>query len=229
MKSKFYLLLCLTLLIQNLIFAQDFAVEKQAENKNVNSTPPFVLVNFDINVDASNSTYVVWSTSSENNNAYFEIERSLDGYTFETVGVSIGHGTTNEISLYEAYDYQPPEGTIYYRLKQVDFDSKETHSGLKQIKITETVSNNTELTAYPNPLLSGETLNIKAKGLTAEETILVVLRDVNGREVYSRIVVSDYNGELQTAIDIEQKLTPGIYFILASSKDEMYKHKIVIR
>lgn len=228
--GKKYLVLFLCLLFaKNLIFAQDSIAVAQALNQIEKIIIPFNLVNFEVNIDANNSTNVIWSTSSENNNAYFEVERSSDGFDFEAIGVSIGHGTTNEISLYESFDYEPPTGILYYRLKQVDYDNKTTYSPLKQIKLNPAVSANLEFAAYPNPLISGEDLNLSAKGLESDETILVVLRDVNGRDVYSRVVVSDYNGELQTAIDIEQKLSPGIYFILASSKDEMYKHKIIIR
>jgi len=64
-----------------------------------------------------------WSTSSEINNAGFEIQRSLDGTdNFESVGWVDGQGFTTDVNLYQFVDDQAFASVIYYRLKQVDHD-----------------------------------------------------------------------------------------------------------
>lgn len=65
-----------------------------------------------------------WTTASENNNDYFEIQRSSDGYNFETIDIVNGNGTSTVMNNYSYTDFSPLSGTSYYRLKQVDFDGQ---------------------------------------------------------------------------------------------------------
>jgi hypothetical protein len=54
---------------------------------------------------------------------------------------------------------------------------------------------------------------------------LVVLYNTAGVEVYSKIIVKE--NEI-IAVDTESRLEPGIYVIVASSQDHLYKKKIII-
>ncbi|WP_462248634.1 T9SS type A sorting domain-containing protein [Ekhidna sp.] len=91
---------------------------------------PVDLISFTGKATASNVT-LEWSTATEINNQYFDIQRSWDGVNFTTIGRVVGHGTTNSIKNYEFVDQNPwKEG--YYRLLQVDFDgSSEYHSTIR--------------------------------------------------------------------------------------------------
>jgi hypothetical protein len=62
-----------------------------------------------------------WTTASEINNDYFDIERSINGIDFEQIGRLAGSGTTSEIRKYSFTDRET-RSSSYYRLKQVDFD-----------------------------------------------------------------------------------------------------------
>lgn len=64
-----------------------------------------------------------WKTASEINNDYFEIQHSLDGVNFETIGTVKGAGTTYEVQEYLFIDKMPKNGLNYYRLRQIDYDS----------------------------------------------------------------------------------------------------------
>lgn len=67
-----------------------------------------------------------WETASETNNDYFEIERSIDGDSWSSVGTMIGNGTTNTPNNYQIEDYYFEHVLNYYRLNQIDFDGKKT-------------------------------------------------------------------------------------------------------
>ena len=76
-----------------------------------------------------NRTVVLdWQTASERNNKAFGIERSTDGIDFKNIGEVKGSGTTNTVKDYTFVDAKPETGVNYYRLRQVDFDGKETLS-----------------------------------------------------------------------------------------------------
>ncbi|MEH0157249.1 hypothetical protein V6R21_24260 [Limibacter armeniacum] len=65
-----------------------------------------------------------WATASEEGNDYFEIQRSTDGQSFEVIGAIEGSGNSQTRIDYEFTDEQPPKGTLYYRLKQVDYNGQ---------------------------------------------------------------------------------------------------------
>jgi len=104
-----------------------------------------------VSVDAkavSNATFILWSTANERNNKFFEIERSNDGITFNSIGNVQSQGTTNGIKNYQFIDAQPDKGYNYYRIKQVDVDGKYSYSEIKTIN---NQSNAAELAVWPNP------------------------------------------------------------------------------
>lgn len=81
---------------------------------------PIELITFDGNCDGFK-----WSTASEKNNDYFEIEKTLDGKEWETIARINGNSTkstrsdyTNDISL---------DGLSYYRLSQTDLNGTKTY------------------------------------------------------------------------------------------------------
>lgn len=76
-----------------------------------------------------------WSTASETNNDYFNIQRSEDGERFDNIGKQKGAGTT---SAQQSYTYMDRTGAAeysqYYRLEQVDFDGSVTYTPLVYIQ-----------------------------------------------------------------------------------------------
>jgi hypothetical protein len=62
-----------------------------------------------------------WSTSMENNNKGFIIERSKDAITYEHIGWINGMGNSNQVSRYKYLDnFVQPNVLYYYRLRQTD-------------------------------------------------------------------------------------------------------------
>ena len=76
-----------------------------------------------------------WSTGSETNNARFWVERSADGEVFEPIGEMAGAGTTTQPQHYSYYDIAAPEGILYYRLRQIDFNGDYDYSPLRAVQV----------------------------------------------------------------------------------------------
>ncbi|RMG79584.1 MAG: hypothetical protein D6707_07885, partial [Bacteroidetes bacterium] len=87
---------------------------------------------------------IQWETATEINNHYFVIERSKDGKNWEEVIRTPGAGYSNKPISYFEKDYAPYHGISYYRLKQVDFDGKETYFNIVPVEIID--KNNDTLT-----------------------------------------------------------------------------------
>lgn len=88
-----------------------------------------------------------WQTTSETNNAYFNIEHSLDGRTFESLAKVEGAGTSANTEYYSYQHKEIVEGTNYYRLKQTDIDGTYQYSNIITLE-----QKDTEVTIYPNPV-----------------------------------------------------------------------------
>ena len=148
-----------------------------------------------------------WATASEQNNAYFDIERSIDAESWTTIGQVQGHGTTNEYNNYSAVDNLEgiiPSGTFYYRLKQVDFNGAFTYSMIRSVDITNPPA---AITAYPNP--TKNILNVNWTSKLSDNTVLRVV-DMNGVSVYEQTFGGA--GLMQKQIDMST-LANGIYYV----------------
>lgn len=72
-----------------------------------------------------------WRTLVETNNAYFAVERSVDGTEWQKIGEVTGHGTTHAPHDYDFQDGTAHIGRNLYRLKQYDFDGSHRMSGVE--------------------------------------------------------------------------------------------------
>lgn len=80
-----------------------------------------------------NGGKIVWKTLAQRHIKHFEIERSIDDETYESIGILEGEGAGEHLEekLYEFIDsklglVQMPR--VYYRIKQVGFDGVEDYS-----------------------------------------------------------------------------------------------------
>lgn len=71
-----------------------------------------------------------WKTMQENNASHFNVQRSVDGVRFETIAKVAAQGTTANVTEYRYEDKQATGNMYYYRLQQVDFDTKMNFSNV---------------------------------------------------------------------------------------------------
>ncbi|MCO5230462.1 MAG: tandem-95 repeat protein [Chitinophagales bacterium] len=109
-------------------------------------------------VDVKDCSVVLnWATASELNNDYFEVQRSVDAINWEVLSQVIGHGTTNNRHEYNYVDGSALSGTVYYRLRQVDYDGvSELH---KVVSVQAPSCGSNRVVLYPNP--THHVLNVK--------------------------------------------------------------------
>ena len=83
-----------------------------------------------------------WRTAYERDNDYFAVERSKEGTDFTEIKrvPAAGNG------VYHFVDYRPFPGRSYYRLRQVDFDGRETFYGPLSVRL-----DSGEIRLFPNP------------------------------------------------------------------------------
>jgi Secretion system C-terminal sorting domain len=99
----------------------------------------------------NNVVKLTWQTASESNNKGFEIERSVDTKTWENIGGVKGKGNSNVLVDYSFEDKGPLSILTYYRLKQVDFDGKESYSKVVNVTLNK---KGDKFSVFPNPVNS---------------------------------------------------------------------------
>nr|WP_262904856.1 T9SS type A sorting domain-containing protein [Hymenobacter pini] len=171
---------------------------------------PVTLVSFTAKAKG-NQVALNWVTASELNNKQFEVQRSRDGRTFETILVKEGKGTTSTSSTYNEFDKKPLNGLSYYRLKQVDIDGSSSFSSA----VTVNFLNSGEVTMYPNPV--EDLLTIDLAGSASNVTVTVT--DMTGRVISTQQLSADSKLNMTS-------LQPGIYMVTVGSGDAKVTRRI---
>lgn len=187
----------------------------------INGTLPIELMDF--NATNSNGTvYIKWSTASETNNAYFDVERSANGIDFLVVNTTQGKGNSTVSNYYEAIDFNPENGANYYRLKQTDYDGKFTYSKLVYVQN----SSNFELLmplVYPNPVNRSAT-SILVLHSYEYKSMKVNILDISGKSRFVNLQV-DENGY----IHFPSALPKGVFLVHLEADNFRKIQKLIVQ
>lgn len=182
----------------------------------VNGTVPVIWNSFTATKNDNNNT-INFSTASEINNAYFEIERS-NGETFESIGRIKAKGNSSNISNYQFIDNGFAYKTNYYRIKQVDMDGKFDYS--KTIVVNNTPEN--KIISSPNPFTTELGITISsAKQVSASIELVDMLGKVH---YYTSQPLQAGNN----TIEINTINMPmGIYFVRVNNGTQVLTQKVI--
>lgn len=183
----------------------------------INSPLPVTLLDFKVTPEDESKVKVEWSTASEQNNDYFEVLRSENGYDFESIAVIEGHGNSSSILHYSCIDQNPLEGISYYRLKQVDDDGETKFYDIKSVEIMD----QSKFLIYPNPVQLGGQINMQSFG-----------KDIDRVSIYNTagqlIVEKVFENQSQFIFSTEN-ISIGTYLILVQAENRIYREKLIIK
>ncbi len=166
-------------------------------------------------IERNGSNFLYWSTLSESNSNYFDVERSSDSRSFRPVGRIPAAGVSSSKRNYTFTDNSPAIGINYYRLALVDNNSKTDFS-----KIISLTNRNDQSLRFIRTSLStsGRTATIIVNSADKKAAVLAIC-DATGRIIYS--------GDIQllpgtnTVITNVPGLTAkGIYYIRLLTANE---------
>lgn len=110
---------------------------------------PVTLTAFDAEI-MKEDILVYWETESENNSAYYDVEKSIDGKEWEVIGYREAAGASHTTNYYELTDFNPNSGIQYYRLIQVDNNGERNVGGVVSVDYG-SISSDKDSYVYPNP------------------------------------------------------------------------------
>lgn len=146
---------------------------------------------------------LVWTTASEINSDYFEIQKSDNGSSFITIGKVQAAGNSSSTIEYAFIDRAPYAGHNYYRLKNVDFDGTYDFS---KIELVDYEGTSREISIAPNPAYNS--ITVKSSEIPNGGKISIFTLD--GRLVNALLLRK--NGPIVKEIDIST-LPKGNYYL----------------
>ena len=178
---------------------------------------PIELIYFGTEYDKNNKDVIVnWKASTTELGEYFIIEKSLDSYTFDSIGIIYPTeiGTNNFQFVDESPIYN---GYTYYRLKMVE-NSTYNYSNVSVVEVKDFVN---KIIVHPNPFND----YIKVQNLGDYYGLCEIkIYDVVGKEVISQ----SFQFGIINKMEINTKdLSPGIYNVVVKTNGSTETYKII--
>ena len=184
----------------------------------VSGNLPISLASFNATLN-KDKVLLDWTTTQEQNNKYFTIERSNDAGNYNFLGRINGAGTSAVTHKYQLIDYSPLEGINYYRLSQTDIDGNVKYYDVKRISYS---SNKNFSTGIYNKGRGQVTVSIHS---TKADVINIKVVDILGKEILQENFSVNSGGGTK-----ELNLNPGIYvLVLTNDKRERITNKIIVQ
>jgi hypothetical protein len=171
----------------------------------------------------SNDAILNWTTASETNNKGFEIERSVNGRTFEKVNFVKGAGNSVSVINYTLTDAKAfgQNNVLYYRLKQVDFDGKYSYSNI--VRVSKNAVSINGISVSPNPYSTEYNVSFTTN---SEGKAMIEMIDIQGKVVATQNV-SVVSGTNVLPMQETSTLNDGVYFVRITMNNETHMLKLV--
>ncbi len=150
---------------------------------------------------------VNWSTASEINSDYYQVERSVESGRFEAIGTVQAAGNTAQPTDYSFFDNSYFGQDLRYRIRQVDQNGEFEYSNVIELSITDF-----ETVVYPNPFEDKITVAFSKKA----QAVRLQIFDLTGRMWYQEMISDTVSGEKQLSLE---SLATGVYVLMVTFDD----------
>ena len=184
---------------------------------------PINLINFNA-INTSPSVTLVWQSSKELNADKYEVEKSINGLSFETISSIKAKGNASIENNYSFVDEDAFKNNniVYYRLKMIDMSSSLQYSSVVPVKKSDVKNTINIVNVTPNPSIKEININIFA---TNAQQSKVEIIDIRGTVIYSAektLIKGDNTFNLDTNF-----MSAGIYFIRLTGDKEVKHFRII--
>lgn len=164
-----------------------------------------------------------WRTATETNNSHFEVERKFKNNEWEKIGTVTGSGTITEYRNYyyeDDYSSLPYNGTVLYRLKQVDYNGEYEYSDILNVEVEFIPTEISISQNYPNPFNPETTIKYWLNG---EVNVEIKIYNSLGQEIETLINQIQNAGTYSVKWNGSSNAS-GIYFYSFEVNDQSGKN-----
>ena len=182
---------------------------------------PVKLANFNA-VLSNRQVLLNWTTTEEKNVSHFVIEKSNNGRDYNDAGLLFTEGNSEVLKSYQYKDWvSGQDAVLYYRLRIVDLDGRETFSAVRMIRQESMGKNQLELLTYPNPIVNE--LRITIPEGWQNKQVTYELFDGSGR-LLKQVVNKNAS---QTEILNVQSVQSGTFILRAFTNEDKLVQRII--
>ncbi|MFK8037137.1 MAG: T9SS type A sorting domain-containing protein [Crocinitomicaceae bacterium] len=173
---------------------------------------PIEITNFSGEI-INGQSHLYWTTASEANNDYFNVQHSIDGQNWRNVLKINGAGNSSIPLHYSGVHTNPILGVNYYRLKQTDFNGTYNFEEIIALYYDEN-----EMVVYPNP---------------AYQEVFITKKSINDFEIkiyntYGQIVKTELKSQSNNTLVMDlSALNSGVYFIELTKNGSSERVKLI--
>lgn len=176
---------------------------------------PLDFLSFEGMFDGS-AVNLTWTTTNEVNVSHFEVEYSITGTEFTSLGEVVANNVRGQLNTYEFAHTNPTDGYNFYRIRELDFDgytdfSRIIHVGVALESITWTI--------YPNPVVDKFVLH--SSRVIPKADVRIISNE--GKLIYSKHLSPN---DSDVEIDLSS-FKSGIYVLQLDLPEETQSFRII--
>lgn len=160
-----------------------------------------------------------WTTASEQDNAFFTIEKSRDAQIWSAIGTVPGAGNSSSMISYSYSDNEGSADMAYYRLRQTDINGTSTVSNVIAVGCGK--DNGIDIV---NAWDDGNYLNL-AVSSTADAVYDLTLMDAQGKVITVRASQVINTGMTTLRVD-KRGISTGIYMVQLLNSTNMMSRRV---
>lgn len=178
-----------------------------------NAPLPVTLISYQVNCIEDNASIISWTTASESNSSYFQLEKSRDGVNWYLLTEIEAAGNSTIKIEYEFFDLEKFSGVFYYRLKQFDFDGGEII--YEPISVSCRDAENSMI-VFPNPSNGDFTIS------SSEVGTFNIINELG--QLVKTVEITEVNGNQVKVKDMPN----GAYFVTGTLNGERVTKKVIV-
>lgn len=175
------------------------------------TTLPVTLTYFKASL-VNEQSLLQWQTASETNSDHFDVQHSRNGSNWQTIGTVAAAGNSQTQKNYQYTHTTPAAGKNFYRLVQVDADSKKEISVIRQVFVGQRSS----ISLHPNPATTSVQLELPAAGHAT-----ITIYNAGGQPVYQQL-----QSQKIATISLSH-LPAGVYQVVVQQATERYTQTLL--
>lgn len=186
---------------------------------------PVELASFSALSTSQGYIQLTWQTASEEDNAYFEVQRSTYAADFLPIGQVKGAGTSHIPQTYNFEDTTATTGALYYRLKQVDLGGSSSYS---KVVFVERELQTEKLQVYPTKSGGGQNVTVHLQHHQPKTEVEIKIFSSAGKLVKQFRKRVRSSGSLIEKVRVHDLPGPGLYLVHVSSAGEQLQSEFLL-
>jgi hypothetical protein len=170
----------------------------------------------------NNAVLLQWATASEQNSDFFVVEKSVDGWEWNSVQQVQAAGFSSTTQTYTVRDYNPNSELAYYRLRQVDFDGQQEVFSMQSVPACGDIQASVSLLQQGNGYYQ---MNIYSDEV---QTVEFNLLDMSGKQAAVTRTIELVQGSNVFLFD-DSQLAQAMYILQLRGKSIQFSDKLIIQ